>query len=407
MRIGIVCPYAWDVPGGVQVHIRDLTEELMSRGHFVTVLAPAEDDSGLPDYVVNAGRPLAVPYNGSVAKINFGIGPLNAARDWIRDNDLDVMHVHEPMSPGLSILAIWAATGPIVATWHSSIEKSRALSAGYFVAQTVMEKVRGRIAVSELARRTLVDHLGGDAVLIPNGVNCSKYAEADPLPGYPREGKSLMFLGRIDEPRKGLPILLAALPSIIEEHPDLRLIVVGPGEVEKLRATLSEDLRDRIEFLGLAPEPDKISAFHSVDLYVAPNTGGESFGIVLLEAMASRTAVLASDLVSFSLVLAGGDAGAMFRNEDSADLAAKAKALLADDEGRAELAERGYDRSWLFDWGRVTDEILDVYTAVTSTGEKVEPDFRGQLWGRLASRRGRDELDVEVAVVDDIEGSGA
>lgn len=388
MRIGLVCPYAWDVPGGVQVHVRDLAEEFFRLGHWVTVLAPAEDDSALPDYVVSAGKPIAVPYNGSVAKINFGVGALNKARDWIRASDLDVMHVHEPMSPGVSLLAIWAAQGPIVATWHSSIDRSRALSAGYFIAQTVMEKISGRIAVSEYARGTLVDHLGGDAVLIPNGVNCRKYQYSDPLPGWPGDGGALMFLGRIDEPRKGLPVLLRALPAIVERNPRLRVVVVGPGDVESVRKGLSPDLRERITFLGLAPEEEKIAAYHSVDLYVAPNTGGESFGIVLLEAMASRTCVLASDLDAFQRVLDGGLAGDLFRNGDSADLAVRANALLADDRRRRALADAGYDRAWLFDWGRVAAEVLDVYASVTSTGEKVTNDLRGQFVGRWAPRRG-------------------
>lgn len=386
MRIGLVCPYAWDVPGGVQVHVRDLAEEFLRLGHWVTVLAPAEDEENLPEYVVSAGKPIAVPYNGSVAKINFGVGALNKARDWIRTSDLDVMHVHEPMSPGASLLAIWAAQGPIVATWHSSIDRSRALSAGFFIAQTVMEKISGRIAVSEFARGTLVDHLGGDAVLIPNGVNCRKYEYAEPLPGWPGDGGALMFLGRIDEPRKGLPTLLKALPAIVAEHPGLRVVVVGPGDIEGVRKELSADLRERITFLGLAPEEQKIAAYHSVDLYVAPNTGGESFGIVLLEAMASRTCVLASDLDAFERVLDGGRAGALFRNEDAADLAVRANELLADEPRRRALADAGFDRAWLFDWGRVAAEVLDVYASVTSTGEKVTNDLRGQFVGRWAPR---------------------
>lgn len=393
MRIGLVCPYAWDVPGGVQVHVRDLAEEFMRLGHWVSVLAPAEDDDALPDYVVSAGKPMAVPYNGSVAKINFGVGALSRAREWIRTSDLDVMHVHEPMSPGVGLLAIWAARGPIVATWHSSIEKSRALSAGFFIAQTVMEKISGRIAVSELARTTLVDHVGGDAVLIPNGVNCRKYQQPDTLPGWPGDGGAIMFLGRIDEPRKGLPVLLEALPAIVATHPGVRVVVVGPGDVAGVRKELSDDLRQRITFLGLAPEEEKIAAYHSVDLYIAPNTGGESFGIVLLEAMASRTCVLASDLEAFDRVLDRGRAGRLFRNEDPQDLAAKASELLADDAQRLRLAEAGYLRSWLFDWGRVAQEVLDVYASVTSTGEKVTEDLRGQFMGRWVTRSGKAEAD--------------
>ena len=386
MRIGIVCPYAWDVPGGVQFHIRDMAEVLIARGHEVTVLAPAESDEGLPDYVCSTGKPVAVPYNGSVARLNIGVRSTSRVRSWIRESDLDVMHVHEPMAPGVSTMAIWAARGPIVATWHSSMERSRLLEAGFGVAQTIMEKTRGRIAVSELARQTLVDHLGGDAVLIPNGVACEHYAEAEPLPGYRRGDATLVFLGRIDEPRKGLQVLLPALPAIAAEHPDLRVIVAGPGDQEAVLKGLPADVAERLDFLGLVSEEDKVRAYHSADLYVAPNTGGESFGIVLLEAMSAGTAVLASDLDAFSRVLDRGKAGRLFHNGDSADLARAANELLADAEERERLAGAGLERAWLFDWGKVADEVIDVYESVRTPGEKVTEDLRGQFVGRLAGR---------------------
>lgn len=386
MRIGLVSPYAWDVPGGVQVHIRDLAEAFMEQGHHVSVLAPVEDETGLDDYVFSTGKPVAVPYNGSVARINIGVKSTGRVRTWIREGDFDVIHVHEPLSPGVSTMAIWAARGPIVATWHSSIEKSRLLSAGFALAQTIMEKISGRIAVSELARQTLVDHIGGDAVLIPNGVWCAHYAEGDPLPGYPHPGGAMVFLGRLDEPRKGLQVLLAAMPEIIEAHPDVRLLVVGPGDIEATKEGLPEAVTQRIEFLGRVSEEDKVSAYHSADLYVAPNTGGESFGIVLLEAMAAGTAVLASDLDSFSRVLDRGAVGALFSNGNSADLAAKANALLSDEARRRDLATLGSQRAWLFDWSRVSSEVMDVYLSVTTTGEKVTEDLRGQFVGRWGRR---------------------
>ena len=159
MRIGIVCPYDWNAPGGVQAHIvGDLAEQLMSRGHYVSVLAPADDENDLPDYVVSAGRPVSVPYNGSVARVNFGVVSAARVRRWIKEGNFDVIHVHEAVSPSLSVLACWIANGPIVATQHMATERSRALSASYWVGNTAMEKVDGRIAVSQKARQTLVEH---------------------------------------------------------------------------------------------------------------------------------------------------------------------------------------------------------------------------------------------------------
>lgn len=384
LTIGIVCPYAWDIPGGVQFHVRDLRAALVKDGHTVAVLAPAEDDDNLPHYVTSTGRPVAVPYNGSVARLNLGFRSTRRVREWIRTGNFDVMHVHEPLSPGISAVALWAAQGPIVATWHSSMERSRVLSAGFYLAQTVMEKTRGRIAVSELARRTLVDHVGGDAVLIPNGVDCAAFADAEPFEGWPGDGKALFFLGRLDEPRKGLDILLEALPAIAERHPGVRVLLAGPGDQDDIVKKLPDDVASRLTFLGLVSEEDKVRAFHSADVYVAPNTGGESFGIVLLEAMASGTAVASSDLEAFRRVLDNGAAGRHFSNGDPASLAQVVSDLLSDDQGRAELVAVGHERAWLYDWGRVTREIVDVYRSVRMPGEKVTEDLRGQFVGRLA-----------------------
>jgi phosphatidylinositol alpha-mannosyltransferase len=327
-----------------------------------------------------------VRYNGSVARVNLGVRSTRRVREWIRSGGFDVMHVHEPLSPGIAAVSIWAAHGPIVATWHSSMERSRALSAGFYLAQTVMEKTRGRIAVSELARRTLVEHIGGDAVLIPNGVECATFAHAEPFDGWPGPGRALFFLGRLDEPRKGLPILLAALPDIIAANPGLRVLLAGPGDAAEISRKLAPDIAGRLEFLGLVSEEDKVRAFHSADVYVAPNTGGESFGIVLLEAMASGTAVVASDLEAFRRVLDGGAAGVHFRNGDSEDLAAAVNTVLADDGLRTRLVAAGAERVQLFDWSRVTREIVDVYRSVRTPGEKVAEDLRGQFVGRLAHR---------------------
>ncbi len=387
MRVGLVCPYAWDSPGGVKAHVDDLGEQLRRMGHEVAVLAPAESEEDLPAYVTSSGKPVAVAYNGSVARLSFGPRATARIRRWIRDGDFDVMHVHEPVAPSIGAVAIWAARGPIVATWHSSMERSRVLAAGFYLAQTVMEKVTARIAVSEYARRTLVDHLGGDAVLIPNGVDVSAFAAAAPLPGRARGERTMLFLGRIDEPRKGLPTLLEALPAIAARVPDVQLLVAGPGDVDAVRSSLPKPMRDRVEFLGLVSERDKVAALHSVDLYVAPNTGGESFGIVLLEAMSAGTAVLASDLDAFRRVLDGGRAGVLFPIEDADGLAHAATDLLLDPAARDPLVTAGHAVAARYDWVRVAKDIVNVYESVTVSGERVREDLRGQVVGRLARPR--------------------
>ncbi|HYK67189.1 MAG TPA: glycosyltransferase family 4 protein, partial [Streptosporangiaceae bacterium] len=171
MRIGMVCPYTWEVPGGVREHVSGLAEALLELGHQVSVIAPADDDAVLPPYVVPAGRAVPVPYNGSVARLSFGFLSASRVRRWLKDGDFDVLHVHEPAAPSLSLLACWVADGPIVATMHAAMPRSRVLHAAGPILASALEKISGRIAVAEAARSTLVEHMGGDAVLIPNGVN--------------------------------------------------------------------------------------------------------------------------------------------------------------------------------------------------------------------------------------------
>lgn len=387
LRVGIVCPYAWDIPGGVSAHVHDLANALIRKGHYVSVIAPAESDEGLPPFVESTGKPRAVRYNGSVARLSFG--PLVARRvgKWIEQGQFDVLHVHEPLAPSVSVLACWAAKGPIVATWHSSMDRSRVILSLAKLAQTVMEKVSARIAVSPAAKQTMMEHLGGDAVIIPNGVDVSSFAAAKAMPGWGIEQKSLVFFGRVDESRKGLVVLLEALPKIRESFPDLKVLIAGPGDCKDLLDTLSAADRACITQLGLVDELEKPNVYASGTLYVAPNTGGESFGIVLLEAMASGTPVVASDLPAFKRVLQDGQCGKLFNNEDSESLAQTVIELLNNDQEQLRLRTAGKTRVVDFDWDTVADEIIEVYKSVTVPGLVVEPDMAGQVLGRLGRLR--------------------
>jgi phosphatidylinositol alpha-mannosyltransferase len=387
MKIGIVCPYSWDIPGGVSAHVADLAEALIRMGHHVSVLAPAEFDELLPDYVVSTGKPRAVKYNGSVARLSFGPIAARKVSKWIEDGEFDVIHVHEPLAPSLSVLACWAAKGPIVATWHSSMDKSRMILTLSKLAQTAMEKVSARIAVSEAARATLIKHVGGEAVVIPNGVDISTFTNAKPMFGWPGANQSIVFLGRGDEPRKGLSVLVEAYPEIRRHHPQVRLLIAGPGVPDDTLKKLSREDRASVTVLGMVAPQDKASVLASGTIYVAPNTGGESFGIVLLEAMASGTPVVASDLEAFKRVLNNGKAGITFENENSVDLARVVSDLLSDPVRCAELGAQGKLRAAEFDWSVVAERIVDVYESIRVPGVKVEPDLTGQMIGRLG--RGR------------------
>ena len=346
MRIGLVCPYSLAVPGGVQAHVTGLAGALRGLGHEVSVLAPE-------------GRALAIPFNGSVARLAFGPAAYVRVRRWLRAGSFDVLHLHEPIAPSLSFLALTLAGGPIVATFHTSFNRSLILLACQGVLRPQLEKVTARIAVSEPARRVQVEHLGGDAVEIPNGVDVRFFADAAPLPGYPRAGGTIGFVGRFDEPRKGMSVLVEAVRLLADRYPDLRLLVAGRGDAASLRAACP-----RAEILGEVDDATKAALLRSVDVMCAPNTGGESFGIVLAEAMSAGAAIVASDLDAFRRVL--GPAALYAPPGDPAALAFALASMLDDPVRRREFGFAGSARALAFDWSVVADQVLHVYEAAAS-----------------------------------------
>jgi phosphatidyl-myo-inositol alpha-mannosyltransferase len=384
MRIGLVCPYQWDVPGGVQYHVRDLAETFLGLGHHVEVLTPAEREDSLPPYATFAGRTVPVPYNGSMASMQFG--PISAARvrRWLRDGRFDVVHVHEPASPSVSLLVCMIASGPIVATFHAATTRSKWLAAVGPMATPWLERIAGRIAVSDFARRVQVEHLGGDAVIIPNGVHVDAYAHGPSLPGCTRgvDGPTIGFLGRYDEPRKGLPVLLEAMRTVVRQHPGARLLIAGRGDATEVGELIGEDLRAHVALLGELSEADKAAFLRSVDVYCAPNLLGESFGVVLIEALAAGAPIVASDLDAFAKVLQNGAAGVLVPRGDAVALARELRELLADPDRRARLSENGPRAAAAYDWAVLARRILAVYETVVPPGGSVvtageENDFPG------------------------------
>ncbi|OHV05666.1 glycosyltransferase family 4 protein [Mycobacterium talmoniae] len=371
MRIGMVCPYSFDVPGGVQAHVLQLAEVMRARGHEVSVLAPASPHVKLPGYVVSAGRAVPIPYNGSVARLQFSPAVHGKVRRWLTDGDFDVLHLHEPNAPSLSMWALRVAEGPIVATFHTSTTKSLTLSVFQGVLRPWHEKIMGRIAVSDLARRWQMEALGSDAVEIPNGVDVGAFAAAPRLDGYPRPGKTVLFVGRYDEPRKGMAVLLAALPALVERYPELELLIVGRGDEDDLRERAG-GLARHLRFLGQADDALKASAMRSADVYCAPNTGGESFGIVLVEALAAGTAVVAADLHAFRRVLRDGAAGRLVAVDDPAALADGLITVLDDDTLARGYIAAGADAVRRYDWPVVASQIMRVYETVAGAGTKVQ-----------------------------------
>jgi phosphatidylinositol alpha-mannosyltransferase len=364
LRVGMVCPYSFDVPGGVQNHVLGLARYLRQAGHRPYVLAPGELGPSAAacdlEDLASVGATMPVPYNGSIARVNFG--PLSAARvrRWLRNGRFDIIHIHEPITPSISLLALWAAEQPVVATFHTATPRSRSMRLAGGVLRAAIEKIDAGIAVSESARNVVVQHLGRDAVVIPNGIRFDDFAQRT-IAGSPRtsEQPRLVFIGRLDEPRKGLGVLLAAVPLIRKARPNLELIVAGQG---------SRPLPSWCRSLGTINDEAKIALLASADVYVAPQLARESFGIVLLEAMASGAQIVASDLPSFVDLLGAPQderpLGELFPVGDHRALArAVLQVLHHPDPLRAASARQAARR---YDWSSVGTHILAVYRAALS-----------------------------------------
>lgn len=383
-RIGIVCPYGWDTPGGVQSHVGDLAEYLIKQGHYVSVLAPAIEEENLPEYVTSAGRPLAIPYNGAVARVLFGPIAFSRVRQWINNGSFDILHLHEPAIPSISLLACWAAEGPMVGTFHAAAKRQKVTFAVAPILEPVIEKLTARIAVSEAARETLREHLETDAIVVPNGIYADKYRDGTADSRW--TGNTLGFIGRFEEKRKGLDVLVQALPSIIARFPDIRVFVAGPGDSTAFLKEVDPYLHSRFTFLGRISEEEKANFLSSVSLYIAPNTGGESFGIILAEALAGGASVVASDIPAFDSLLGHGQFGTLFESENGKDLAQKVIELLGDEGKRKEIAKRGKEYSQEFDWEVVAEKIYDVYEMAMVGGSTVTLASENRAWNKFLGR---------------------
>ena len=368
MKIGIVNPYSWDVPGGVGVHIRDLALKFRSPGHDVRVLTPSSSRD-LPDWISSAGQSVSVPFNGSVANISVSPAALRRTRRWLADNAFDVVHVHEPVVPSVSMAAAMLSSAPLVGTFHAALGRSVSRAIASAPMRLYMERIGVRIAVSEEARRTLIEHHGGDAVIIPNGVETASFRRASTDPRWMATDSRpvIVFLGRLDEPRKGLSVFAGAIEGVLDKMPGARFLIAGRGDAPEIRRQVAR-FGDSVSFLGGISDEEKASLLAGASVYVAPQTGGESFGIVLVEAMAAGTAVVASDIPAFRAVLEDGRAGVLFETGSSAALVDQLLGLLADKARLEDLSKAGQRASLQYDWEVVADKVFEVYRLAIDMG---------------------------------------
>lgn len=389
LRIGLVCPYSFDRPGGVQNHVLGLAAHLRDVGHDPYVLGPGAPDalSGpdhaglqLIDRFTSAGTAVPVPYNGSIARVNFGPRSAARVRRWIGHGDFDLLHLHEPITPSVSVLALWAAGPPVVTTFHTATPRSRTMQLAGGVLQRSVAKIGAGIAVSEPARQVVRRYLGRDALVVPNGFRFADFPPADRgLSGRPGGGPPyLVFLGRVDEPRKGLDVLLAALPAIRAAVPDLEVVVAGHGH---------HQLPSGVRREPVLSDAGKAALLAGAAVFVAPHTARESFGIVLLEAMAAGAPVVASDLPAFSRLLRhdparpGQALGRLFPTGNAHALVAAVVDTLRRPDPAQQARARAHARR--FDWSVVGPQILQVYRELL---DAPAADTRRRL-GRTGARQ--------------------
>ena len=364
MRIALVCPYAWEAAGGVQVHVKNLATRLRDRGHEATVLAPT---TGVPSepWVRSVGRPVRVSYQGTVAPIApLSFRRTRAALDALRP---EVVHVHEPLTPSASMFATLAAKAPVVATVHAYLDRSVVMELAAPVLRRVWRRVTLGIAVSQAAASFLRRALPEAALeIVPNGVDVGAFAGAEPLE-LP-EGRRILWVNRLDA-QKGFPVALAAFTKVLADVPEAVLVVVGEGKDRESLALLTESARARVDMRGAEPNERIPSYLAACEVFVSPAVGQESFGIALVEAMAAGVPVVATDIPGYREVVSDGVEGLMVPPRDPEALAAGLVRVLTGPQLAARLGEAGRERARTFDWSIVVDRLEELYgRAIESAG---------------------------------------
>ncbi|MHB8508171.1 MAG: glycosyltransferase family 4 protein [Candidatus Dormibacteria bacterium] len=369
MKIGIVSPYDFAHPGGVTEHIRHLGSELRNRGAQIKFLVPVSGE--LPEDVrdefdesefYRIGRPFPIPANGSIARITLSFHLARYINRVLEAEKFDIVHFHEPLMPALPITVLRASKTCNVGTFHAYSKSSYAYYYGGRIVRKYHRKLHGLIAVSQPARDFVSHYFPGDYTVVPNGVDLARFnGVVNPIPGM-RDGKvNILFVGRLEK-RKGLGILLRAYVQLKQRLPELRLIVVGEGRMRRgYERYITEHQIPDIVMAGYVSAEDLPRYHASADIFCAPNTGKESFGIVLLEAMAAGLPVVATDIPGFNQVITPGHQGILVRKDDPLSLASALHLLASDPALRARLAAAGRASATGYAWERVVDQVVDVY----------------------------------------------
>ena len=362
MKIGLVTPYVYPVPGGVNEHVRFLYENLRLRGHDVRIITSSHGlQRSSEGDVIRIGKGFSMPTNGSVGTITVSPRYVSQVKRVLERERFDLLHFHEPFVPFLSLVVLGQSTSVNIATFHAYAGFSPAYELGSKMLPHYAAKLHGRIAVSAAARHFVDRFFPGDYKVIPNGVNVGRYQRAVPISRWLDGTPNLLFVGRLED-RKGLPHLLKAFRLIRKSGLEARLLVVGSGpqERESRRYVMTRGLQN-VEFLGRVSDSEKAQLFKTADVFVSPATGRESFGIVLLEAMAAGAPIVCSDIHGYKGVVQRGRQAILVPPHDAKALAAGITELLVDPALRARLGASGQERAQQFSWERVTAKVDDYY----------------------------------------------
>jgi len=369
LKIGLVSPYDFSHPGGVTEHIKHLSAELRMRGHGVKLMAPAsgeippdlEEDFARGDFY-RVGRAFPIPANGSIARITLSFHLARFINRVLEREKFDIIHFHEPLMPALPVTVLRASKTCNVGTFHAYAKSSYAYYYTQRLVRRYFRKLHGLIAVSDPAREFVSQYFPGDYRVVPNGVDVARFSQSvAPIKELRDDKVNLLFVGRFEQ-RKGLGVLLRAYVNLKQRLPQLRLIVVGDGRMRRgyERFIAANDIAD-IVMAGRVGEDELPRYYATADIFCAPNTGKESFGLILLEAMAAGLPVVATDIPGFAQVIRTGRNGILVRRDDPLGLASAINLLVNDLELRDRLAQQARRSAQGYAWKKVADQVEQVY----------------------------------------------
>ncbi len=362
MKIGLVTPYVYPLPGGVNEHVRFLYENLRLRGHDVRIISSSHGlQRSSEGDVIRIGKGFSMPSNGSMGTITLSPRYVSQVQAMLAREQFDLLHFHEPFVPFLSLVLLHQSKSVNVATFHAYAGFSPAYELGKRTLSHYAARLHGRIAVSAAARHFVDRFFPGDYKVIPNGVDVGRFHRAVPIARWQDGCPNILFVGRLED-RKGLPHLLKAFRLVRKTGVECRLLVVGSGpqEREARRYVMTRGLQN-VEFLGRVSDAEKAQLFKTADIFCSPATGRESFGIVLLEAMAAGAPIVCSDIHGYKGVVQRGRQALLVQPGDTKGLASALLELLSDSELRARMGAAGLVRAEQFSWESVTAKVDEYY----------------------------------------------